>query len=234
MNVVELNRVTRHFGAVRAVGDLDLTIGRGSVVALLGPNGAGKTTALSLLLGLLEPDRGSVTLFGRPPSAAVRAGLIGAMPQDSGFVPGATVRDVVELARALYPHPLPAVDVLAAAGLTDRAGRRVDRLSGGETQRARFAFALAGGPELLVLDEPAAAMDVTARQAFWDGVRGYAEDGNTVLFSTHQLHEADAVADRIVVLAAGTVVADATPEQIREIGGGSLDAAFRTLTGSER
>ncbi|SCF41233.1 ABC-2 type transport system ATP-binding protein [Micromonospora mirobrigensis] len=204
------------------------------MVALLGPNGAGKTTAISLMLGLAPPDTGTVTLFGGTPDDAVRAGRVGAMLQEGAFVPGATVRDLVELARALYPHPLDTDRVLTVAGLAGLAGRRLDRLSGGEAQRARFAFALAGDPDLLVLDEPAAAMDVAARRSFWTAVREYAAGGRTVLFSTHQLHEADEYADRIVVLAAGRVVADGTPAQIRAQAGvrdaSSLDQAFLTLT----
>jgi len=231
---VHLSRVTRRFGAVRAVDDLDLTIEAGTVVALLGPNGAGKTTTISMMLGLAPPDTGTVTLFGRPAEDAVRAGRVAAMLQDSGFVPGATVRDVVELARALYPHPLGTESILAAAGVTDLARRRVDRLSGGETQRARFAFALAGDPDLLVLDEPTTGMDVAARRQFWTAVRAYTTDGHTVLFSTHQLHEADDVADRIVVLAAGRIVADGPPPEIRAMAGvdaaATLDAAFLALT----
>ena len=219
---------------MRAVDDLDLTVGRGSVVAMLGPNGAGKTTAMSMMLGLAPPDTGTATLFGGTPAEAIRAGRIGAMLQDGAFVSGATVRDVIELARALYPRPLDTDRILTAAGLTDLAGRRLDRLSSGEAQRARFAFALAGDPDLLILDEPAAAMDVAARQGFWTAIRSFAAEGNTVVFSTHQLHEADEYADRIVVLAAGRVVADGTPAQIRTKAGVrdgvSLDRAFLALT----
>ena len=231
---VHLSGVTRRFGAVRAVDNLDLTIEAGAVVALLGPNGAGKTTTISMMLGLAPPDTGTVTLFGLPAADAVRAGQAAAMLQDAGFVPGATVSDVVELARALYPHPLGTEAVLACAGVEDLASRRVDRLSAGETQRARFAFALAGGPDLLVLDEPTTGMDVAARRQFWTAIRAYAADGHTVLFSTHQLHEADDVADRIVVLTAGRIVADGPPAQIRAMAGvgtaASLDAAFLALT----
>ncbi|MET7671336.1 ABC transporter ATP-binding protein [Micromonospora luteifusca] len=233
-SAVSLSGITRCFGSVRAVDHLDLTIEAGDVVALLGPNGAGKTTTISVMLGLAPPDTGTVTLFGQLAADAVRAGRVAAMLQDAGFVPGSTVRDVVDLARALYPNPLDAESILATAGVTELASRRVDRLSAGETQRARFAFALAGDPDLLILDEPTTAMDVAARQQFWTAIRAYAADGHTVLFSTHQLHEADAVADRIVVLAAGRIVADGPPAQIRAMAGvdtsASLDAAFLALT----
>ncbi|MEU4693466.1 ABC transporter ATP-binding protein [Actinoplanes sp. NPDC023714] len=232
---VRLTGMTRRFGTVRAVDDLDLDIERGSVVALVGPNGAGKTTTISMMLGLAAADAGTVSLFGGTAAEAVRAGRVGAMLQDAGFVGGATVRDVIALTRALYPHPLDTDRILAAAGLTELAGRRLDRLSTGESQRARFAVALAGDPDLLVLDEPTTAMDVATRHAFWRAIRDYAGNGHTVLFSTHQLHEADEFADRIVVIASGRVVADGTPEQIRELAGGqrSLDAAFLALTEKE-
>ncbi|MFG3555927.1 ABC transporter ATP-binding protein [Micromonospora sp. NPDC047557] len=235
-SAVRLSGLTRRFGPVRAVDGLDLTIARGSTVALLGPNGAGKTTALSLLLGLDRPDSGTVTLFGRPPAEAVRAGQVGAMLQDAGWVPSATIREVVDLARALYPRAVATDRVLALAGLTERADRRLDRLSGGEAQRARFAFALAGDPDLLVLDEPTAAMDVAARQAFWAAIHRYTAEGHTVLFSTHHLHEADEFADRVVVLAGGRVVADGPPAQIRTLAGGrtvSFDLAGGPVAGLE-
>ncbi|MFG1654499.1 ABC transporter ATP-binding protein [Micromonospora sp. NPDC049275] len=233
---VRLTGLTRRFGPVRALDGVDLTIERGSTVALLGPNGAGKTTAISIMLGLDPPDGGDVTLFGRPPAEAVRAGQVSAMLQDAGWVPAATIREVVELARALYPRPLATEQILALAGLTERADRRLDRLSGGEAQRARFAFALAGGSDLLILDEPTAAMDVAARQAFWTAIHRYTAEGHTVLFSTHHLHEADEFADRVVVLASGRVVADGPPAQIRALAGGrtvSFDLAGGPVEGLE-
>ncbi|WP_328475348.1 ABC transporter ATP-binding protein [Actinoplanes sp. NBC_00393] len=233
---VRLTGIARRFGSVRAAAGLDLTIEQGTVVALLGPNGAGKTTAISIMLGLTPPDTGAVAVFGRPPAEAVRAGRVGAMLQDAGLAPAATVRELIELARALYPRPLATDRLLETSGLTELAGRRLERLSAGEAQRARFAFALAGDPDLLVLDEPTAAMDVAARQAFWSAVRRYAETGHTVLFSTHHLHEADEFADRVVVLAAGRVVADGSPAQIRALAGGrtvAVDLAGTPVDGLE-
>ncbi|MDG4801310.1 ABC transporter ATP-binding protein [Micromonospora sp. WMMD980] len=230
-DAVRLAGLTRHYGPVRAVDGIDLSIARGSTVALLGPNGAGKTTTISILLGLAPADAGTVSLFGGTPAGAIRAGRVGAMLQGAGFVPGATVTDLVELARALYPHPLDTDRILRLAGLTDLATRRVDRLSGGEAQRARFAFALAGQPDLLVLDEPTAALDVEGRRAFWTAIRRYADHGRTVLFSTHHLPEADEYADRVVVLAAGRVVADGTPAQVRALAG-ARTVAFDLAGGS--
>lgn len=210
------------FGAVRAVDGVDLEIGRGETVALLGRNGAGKSTTISLLLGLNEPDEGTVALFGGPPQAAVRSGRVGAMLQETRPVPRVTVRELVSFVAGRYPAPLPVADALELAGIADLAGRRVDRLSGGQAQRVRFAVALAGNPDLIVLDEPTAALDVEARRAFWDSMRAYARRGHTVLFSTHYLEEADAHADRILVIDHGRLVADGTGEQLKRSVGGNL------------
>lgn len=200
------------------------------------PIGAGKSTAISLLLGLSAPDAGSVEPFGAPPEQAVRAGLAGAMLQEGRAVPRVTVGELVGFVAGRYPDPLPVARALELAGIAGLAGRRVDRLSGGQTQRVRFAVALAGSPALLVLDEPTAALDVEARHAFWDAMRAYARGGRTVLFSTHYLEEADAYADRILVLDRGRVVADGTGEELRHAAGGSLaafDLAGRTTAGLE-
>ncbi|MFF3651738.1 ATP-binding cassette domain-containing protein [Streptomyces sp. NPDC002181] len=231
---IRFRHAAKSFGAVRAVAGIDLDVRRGETVALLGRNGAGKSTAISLLLGLEEPDAGSVRLFGETPDRAVRAGRVGAMLQEGRAVPRITVRELIGFVARTYPAPLPVAEALELAGLTDLAGRRIDRLSGGQAQRVRFAVALAGNPELIVLDEPTAALDVEARRAFWESMRGYARRGNTVLFSTHYLEEADAHADRIVVLDAGRIVADGTGEQLRRAAGGSLvsvDLAGRPTEG---
>lgn len=207
---------------VRAVDGIDLTIERGETVALLGRNGAGKSTTVGLLLGLDVPDSGTVRLLGRTPDRAVRAGLVGAMLQEGRPIPRVTVRELVTFVASTYPRPLPVAEALGLAGTTAYADRRIDKLSGGQMQRVRFAVALAGDPELIVLDEPTAALDVEARRAFWDSMRAYARRGNTVLFSTHHLEEADENADRIVVVDRGRVVADGTGETIRRAAGGSV------------
>ncbi|MEX0173776.1 ATP-binding cassette domain-containing protein [Streptomyces sp. LMG1-1-1.1] len=219
---VAFRGVTKTFGTVRAADGLDLTVRRGETVALLGRNGAGKSTAIGLLLGLDEPDSGRIALFGDTPDRAVAAGRIGAMLQEGRPVPRVTVRELVGFVARTYPSPMPVAEALALAGLTDLADRRVDRLSGGQTQRVRFAVALAGNPELIVLDEPTAALDVEARQEFWDSMRGYARRGNTVLFSTHYLEEADEYADRIVVLDSGRIVAEGTSAELKRAAGGGL------------
>ncbi|WP_282691980.1 ABC transporter ATP-binding protein [Streptomyces sp. CC208A] len=214
--------VTRTYGSVRAADGVDLTVRRGETVALLGRNGAGKSTAVNLLLGLDAPDGGRVTLFGADPARAVAAGRVGAMLQEGRPVPRVTVRELVAFVARTYPAPMPVADALAVAGLTSLADRRVDRLSGGQAQRVRFAVALAGNPELIVLDEPTVALDVEARREFWEAMRGYARRGNTVLFSTHYLEEADAYADRIVVLDSGRIVTAGTSEELKRAVGGSL------------
>ncbi|WP_258193350.1 ABC transporter ATP-binding protein [Streptomyces sp. MA5143a] len=208
---------------MRALHGLDLTIRPGERVALLGRNGAGKSTSVGLLLGLDEPTSGTVHLFGASPAAAVRAGRIGAMLQDSKPVPRVTVRELVSFVAGAYPKPMAVDESLDLAGLTDLAGRRADRLSGGQAQRVAFAVALAGDPDLLVLDEPTAALDVQARQAFWQSMRSLTDRGKTVLFSTHYLEEADRNADRIVVIDRGRLVADGSSAEIkRTVGAGTV------------
>jgi ABC-2 type transport system ATP-binding protein len=202
-------------GPVRAVRGVDVSIAAGETVALLGPNGAGKTTTIDMLLGLSRPDSGEVTLLGGPPADAVRAGGVGAMLQTGGLLRDLTVRELIAMMAALYPHPLGVDDVLGLAGLRGVADQRTQKLSGGQTQRARFAMALVGDPGLLVLDEPTAALDVEARRAFWTTMRRFTARGKTVLFATHYLDEADDNADRVVLLAAGRVVADGPPTEIK-------------------
>ncbi len=215
IHAVELDGASRRFGGTLALNNCRLTIEPGETVALLGRNGAGKSTAIGLMLGLLDPSSGHVRTLGLDPRTAVRSGRVGAMLQAAGLPVGARVGELVDLARALSPAPLTRDAVLGRAGLVPLAGRRVDTLSGGETQRVRFAMAIAGDPDLVFLDEPTVAMDVESRRAFWDDMRRSAAEGRTVLFATHYLDEADQVADRIVVLDHGRVVADGSPASLK-------------------
>jgi ABC-2 type transport system ATP-binding protein len=200
---------------VQAVRGIDITIERGQTVALLGPNGAGKSTTIDMMLGLLRPDSGSVSLFGRSPEASIADGAIGAMLQTGAPIRDVTVRELVSMMAAFYPHPLSADEVFDLVGIEDIADRRTEKLSGGQAQRVRFAVALVSDPALLVLDEPTVAMDVDGRRRFWAGMRAFASRGKTVVFATHYLEEADAYADRIVLMAGGRVVADGPPTEIK-------------------
>ncbi len=202
-------------GAIRAVRGVDLLIERGETVALLGPNGAGKSTTIDLLLGLGRPDAGAVTLFGGSPVEAVAGGRVAAMLQTGELIRDLSVREFVQLAAALYPAALGVDQVLETTGLTALAGQRTQKLSGGERQRTRFAAALVSGAGLLVLDEPTVGMDVESRHAFWTTIRAAAAAGTTVLFATHYLDEADAYADRVVLMSAGRVVADGPATEIK-------------------
>ncbi len=202
-------------GPVRAVRGIDVSITAGETVALLGPNGAGKSTTIDMMLGLTRPDSGSVSLFGRSPRDAVEAGRVGAMLQTGALIRDLSVRELVTMVASLYPHPMDVEDVISLAGLTQAAGQRTQKLSGGQTQRVRFAVALVSDPDLLVLDEPTVAMDVEGRRDFWAAMRAYAARGKTVIFATHYMEEADANADRAVLMARGRIVADGPTTEIK-------------------
>lgn len=225
---VELRGLTKTFatraGEVTAVRGVDLRIETGEVVAVLGPNGAGKTTTLDMLLGLTAPTGGTAEVFGRPPRDAVREGRVSAVLQTGGLLRDLTVRETVRLIASTYDAPAPVDDVIDRAGLGALGSRIVSKCSGGEQQRLRFALALLPDPELLVLDEPTAGMDVTARRDFWRVMHAEAARGRTVVFATHYLEEADDFADRIVVVAQGRVIADGPTAEIRS------RASGRTVT----
>jgi ABC-2 type transport system ATP-binding protein len=206
-------------GPIEAVRGVDVAVREGEKVALLGPNGAGKSTTVDMLLGLQKPDEGSVALFGGPPDRAVRAGRVGVMLQAGGVLRDLTVRELVAMMAALFPAPLGVDETLSLAQLDVIADRRTERLSGGETQRLRFAVALVSDPDLLVLDEPTVGMDVESRHAFWTTVRDLSARGKTFLYATHYLEEADAYADRAVLMARGRVVADGPTTEIKAIVG---------------
>src|SRR5499425_1909501 len=208
---------------ITALDDVSFDIQPGETVALLGPNGAGKSTAIDTMLGLRAPTSGEVRILGGPPAAAVAAGQIGGMLQTGGLPEGAKVSELAGLFRQLYRECRSTGELLRLAGIDDLADRRVEHLSGGQTQRVRFALALAGHPELLFLDEPTAALDVAARRHFWRSVQTIAAQGTTVLFATHYLDEADANASRIIVVNHGRVIADGTPADIKAF------TAIRTL-----
>ncbi len=212
---ISLGDLTKSFGDVHAVRGIDLQIEQGEIVAFLGPNGAGKTTTIDMLLGLSRPTDGSVEVLGLPPRQAIARGLVSAVMQTGGLLKDLTVRETVEYTASLFADTQPVDAVLAHAGITGLADRRVGKCSGGEQQRLRFAMALLSDPALLLLDEPTTGMDVEGRRAFWSAIRRDAEQGRTVLFATHYLEEADQYADRIVLMRKGRIVADGTgcPDQ---------------------
>jgi ABC-2 type transport system ATP-binding protein len=219
---VALHGLTKRFGAVTAVDHLDLTIEPGEIVAFLGPNGAGKTSTIDMVLGLSHPDAGRVGVFGTTPHAAVAQGLVSAVMQTGGLLKDLTVGETVHLVAALFAHTRPVAEVLELAGLTDISDRRVASCSGGEQQRLRFAMALLPEPDLIILDEPTTGMDVEGRRAFWGVIRADADRRRTIVFATHYLQEADAYADRIVLVSRGTVVADGTAAEIRALSAGRI------------
>jgi ABC-2 type transport system ATP-binding protein len=229
--MIVLDGLVKTFGAVQAVRGVDLEIGPGETVALLGPNGAGKSTTIDMLLGLLRPDAGTVAVFDRPPEEAIQAGMVGAMLQTGSLLRDLTVRELVAMMASLYPDPMGVDEVLALTGADAFAGQRTNKLSGGQTQRVRAAVALVSNPELLVLDEPTAALDVGGRRDFWEVIRGFAARGKTILFATHYLEEADAFADRIVLMAGGQVVADGPTGEIKAMVGNRTIRA--TLPGAD-
>jgi ABC-2 type transport system ATP-binding protein len=235
---IELSSLTKRFGSLTAVNGVDLHIQPGEVVALLGPNGAGKSTTIDLALGLALPSSGTAQLFGEDPRHAVTSGRVGAMLQGGALLPTTTVRESVALIHALHRHPLSIDEAMERAGVTDIAKQRVASLSGGQMQRARFAVAVVSNPDLLILDEPTAAMDVGARHSFWESMREFTGQGKTVVFATHYLDEADTFADRIVIMGGGRIIADGTPSEIKTVVSGrtlsftidEADAASETVS----
>jgi ABC-2 type transport system ATP-binding protein len=213
--VARLAGVSKNFGAVRALSNVDLSVHGGEVVAVLGPNGAGKTTAVKLLLGLSSPSAGSVSVFGADPRAPLNRLRTGAMLQVGRVPETLQVQELIDLFSSYYMKPLPMRETLAAAGLEGLEKRRFGVLSGGQKQRVLFALAICGDPDLLFLDEPTVGLDVEARRILWDEIRRLVGRGKTVLLTTHYLQEADALADRIVVINQGTIIAEGTPAEIK-------------------
>jgi ABC-2 type transport system ATP-binding protein len=217
---IEATGLTKSYGKVRAVRGLDLRVQPGEIVAFLGPNGAGKTTTIDLLLGLAKPDSGEVSVYGMTPRAAIVHGLVSAVMQTGGLLQDITVRETVRLTGSLFTNSRPVDEVLKRAGILDIADRMVKKCSGGEQQRLRFAMALLSDPGLLILDEPTTGMDVEGRRDFWNAIREDAKSGRTVIFATHYLDEADAYADRIILMRHGEIVADGSAAEIKNLSAG--------------
>ena len=213
--LAQLSGVRKRYGAVVALDGIDLEVGPGEVLALLGANGAGKSTAIGLLLGLLSADSGSATLFGLSPHSLVARRRIGVMLQSAGIPEASLVGELLELTRSYYPDPRSVADCVALAGLDGLLGRRYGRLSGGQQRRVQFALAVCGRPRLLFLDEPTTGLDIEARQGLWRAIRELVGQGSSVLLTTHYLEEAEALADRVVVLHRGHVVAAGPMAEVR-------------------
>jgi ABC-2 type transport system ATP-binding protein len=230
--VAELARVTKRFGAHRALDGVSFSIGEGEAVALLGPNGAGKTTALAVLLGLRTPDAGAARLFGGDPRDPASRRRVGVVPQEIAFPPTLRVREIVDLVRAHFESPLPADAVAERFGLGAIALRQAGGLSGGERRRLGVALAFAGRPRLIVLDEPTASLDRDARLAVWGAIRLHLVDGGALLLTTHHLEEAEALARRVILIEAGSIVSDGALADLRAAAGLTL-VRFRASPGVE-
>jgi len=213
--LASLQGVHKDYGKVRALDGLDLQVHGGELLALLGPNGAGKTTAIALLLGLARVDSGQVALFGQSPSQLAARRRIGVMLQSAGIPDTLRVRELLELTRSYYPDPRSVADCIAMAGLDGLLQRRYGKLSGGQQRRVQFALAICGRPQLLFLDEPTTGLDIEARQRLWQAIRELVAQGCGVLLTTHYLEEAETLADRVVVLNGGRVIAQGSVHAIR-------------------
>lgn len=212
--MIETQNVSKHFGPVKAVNDVSLSIDRGEIVGLLGRNGAGKTTLVDLILGLTKPTSGTVRVAGMTPAQAVREARIGAVMQTGGLLDTVTVKDTLAMIDSTHRDSIGVEAAIEQANLTEIQDRRVGKCSGGEQQRVRFAIALLGKPEILILDEPTTGMDATSRHEFWDSMRAQAHSGRTIIFSTHYLEEAENLAERIIVLDRGELIADGPTDSL--------------------
>lgn len=213
--IARLDHVGKRYGNLVALDGIDLSIHRGELLALLGPNGAGKSTSIGLLLGLIRADSGTASLFGRDPQDIDARRRIGVMLQSAMLPPTLKVRELLQLTGSYYPEPRPVAECAALAGIADLLGRRYGDLSGGQQRRVQFAMAMAGRPDLLFLDEPTVGMDIAARQALWAAIRTLVAGGCAVVLTTHYLEEAEALADRVCVIAKGKVISEGTVDALR-------------------
>src|SRR5208282_3696210 len=215
VSVATTRNLAKTYGAVVALRKLTLELHAGELLALLGPNGAGKTTLVRMLLGLARPDAGSVSVFGADPHEGRVLPRLGAMLQVGRVPETLRVREHIDLFSSYYPAPLPLQETFHIAGIEDIKDRPFGELSGGQKQRVLFGIAICGNPDLLFLDEPTVGLDVEARRLMWSQIRTLIARGKTVLLTTHYLNEADALADRILVLDKGAIVAEGTPAEIK-------------------
>jgi len=215
-NIIRLANISKAFAGQKAVENISFSINKGEVVAILGANGAGKTTTILMMLGLIKPTDGKITVFGKHPNQKEVKERIGCMLQEVSVMDSLKVKELISLVRSYYPNPMATEDLLAITGFEKRDwNKRTEKLSGGQKRRLNFALALAGNPDLLFLDEPTVGMDITARKNFWDKVKSLKNNGKTIIFTTHYLQEADEVAERIILFNNGAVVEDGTPFDLK-------------------
>lgn len=215
--IVEVEHLLKEFKTTKAVNDVSFSIQKGEVVAILGPNGAGKTTTMLMMLGLLQPTKGTVKLFGGNPKDLFVREQLGVMLQDVSLMDGLKVKELIHLFRSYYPNPLSMEKLIRYTGLTEKLmNKRTEKLSGGEKRKVGFSLALVGNPDFLMFDEPTVGMDISARNIFWKTIQELARLGKTIMFSTHYLQEADDSAKRILLFHQGKLIADGKPEEIKK------------------
>lgn len=234
--VVDVRGLRKRYGDVTAVDGIDLGIRQGEVFGLLGPNGAGKSTTVEILQGNRRRDAGEVSVLGSDPATATRAwrSRVGIVWQDESAPAELTVGETVRHFSRYYPNPRDPEEVIGLVGLEEKAGSRIKSLSGGQRRRLDVALGVIGGPELLLLDEPTTGFDPAARRQFWDLIRKLADEGTTILLTTHYLEEAEALADRLAVVARGRVVAEGDPAALRERFGTGATVEWTEADGSPR
>lgn len=229
MTAVRVRGLTKSYGGVRAVDGIDLTIERGEVVAILGPNGAGKTTTVEMIEGFRRPDTGEIEVLGMNPATSDRAlkDRIGIVLQESGIEDELTVAEAITAQARPYSNPMTTDDAIEMIGLEPKRGERIKRLSGGQRRRLDLALAMVGNPELLFLDEPTTGFDPAARRRSWEAIRGFASSGTTIVLTTHYLEEAQELADRVIVMARGTILSEGSPDNLGERATGHTTIRFR-------
>ena len=231
--IARLTGARKRYGAFTALDGIDLELRRGELLALLGSNGAGKSTALGLLTGRLAADAGEVSLFGADPREASARRRIGVMLQEARLPETLRVRELVHLFASYYPAPRAVDETLALAGLTELAPRRYAALSGGQQRRVQFALAICGAPELVFVDEPTTGLDVEARRGFWQVIHALREAGTSIVLTTHYLEEADALAERVVLIERGRMIAEDTPSGLKSRAQGARLRCVTRLSAAE-
>jgi ABC-2 type transport system ATP-binding protein len=235
VHAIEVEGLSKAYGAVEAVRGIDFHVAEGEVVAVLGPNGAGKTTTVEILEGYLRRDRGRVTVLGTDPAEGGTdyRQRIGIVLQECGITPYLTVAEVLRMHASFYRRPRDIDEVIQLVGLEEKSSSRVKTLSGGQQRRLDLALGLVGDPELLFLDEPTTGFDPSARRQAWDLVRNLGQLGKTILLTTHYMDEAQVLADRVLVIAAGRIVAEGSPESIGGRSHADAQIRFALPSGAE-